>query len=244
MSRTRSKSSVENFRRVLYLNISFFEIALKFAKNEAGIPDGVEEITEPARHCKMVTMARTEGDILYARADKHACMGGAWALGLIELTESLKSGEFYFKLGTFDSWAGCMRTIKNVPRVIPPNNEGGPSTYATVYATVYAPLEKTPFDPHVVIILAQPYQMLKLGQAVLYKTGGRIESSFAGIQSVCADTAAYPYLTGKVNFSLGCDGSRKFSGIKDELMIMGIPGELLGDVASAVPIVTDAAGSK
>jgi len=167
-------------------------------------------------------------------------MGGAWALGLKELTESLKSGEFYYKLGKFNSWASCMRTMRNVPRVVPTNDEGGPSTYATVYA----PLEKTPFDPHVVIILAQPYQMLKLGQAVLYKTGGRIESSFAGIQSVCADTAAYPYLTGKVKFSLGCDGSRKFSGIKDELMIMGIPGELLGDVASAIPIVTDAPGSK
>lgn len=51
-------------------------------------------------------------------------------------------------------------------------------------------------------------------------------------------------MTGKVNFSLGCDGSRKFSGIKDELMVMGIPGELLADIAEAVPIVTGAAGSK
>ena len=222
------------------LGLELSPVALKFAKNEDGIPAGVPEVKEVLRHCQMVVKAGTEGDVFYAREDKHACMGGAWALGLKELTPSLKSGEFYFKLGKFDSWAGCMRTIKNVPRVVPPNDEGGPSTYATVYA----PLGKTPFDPHVVLILAQPFQMLKLGQAVLYKTGGRVESSFAGIQSVCADTAAYPYMTGKVNFSLGCDGSRKFSGIKDELMVMGIPGELLADIAEAVPIVTGAAGSK
>ena len=47
--------------------ISGSPVAVKFAKNEAGIPDGVEEISEPARHCKMVTMARTEGEILFAR---------------------------------------------------------------------------------------------------------------------------------------------------------------------------------
>lgn len=222
------------------LGLSQSPVALKFAKNEEGIPAGIPEVADVMRHCQMISKAGREGAVFYARADKHACMGGAWALGLKELTESLKSGEFYFKLGKFDTWAGCMRTIKNIPRVVPPNNEGGPSTYATVYA----PLEKTPFDPHVVLILAQPFQMLKLAQAVLYKTGGRVESSFAGIQSVCADTAAYPYMTGKINFSLGCDGSRKFSGIDDELMVMGIPGEMLGDIANAVPIVTGAAGSK
>ncbi|KAF1078424.1 hypothetical protein MKMG_00672 [Methanogenium sp. MK-MG] len=219
--------------------ISGSPVAVKFAKNEKGIPDGVEEISDAARHCKMVTMARTDGDILYARPDKHQCMGGAWALGLIELTPSLKSGEFYFKLGKFSSWAGCMRTIDSVPHVHPPGSEE-----VSTYATVYAPLEKTPFDPHVVIIMAQPLVMLKIAQAILYKMGGRINTNMSGIQSVCADTCAYPYMSGEVNFSLGCDGSRKFSGIADDLMVMGFPAEMLQDVADALPVVMGAAGSK
>lgn len=219
--------------------ISGSPVAVKFAKTEDGIPEGVEEISESVRHCKMVSMARTEGSILYAREDKHQCMGGAWALGLKELTPSLKSGEFYFKLGKFASWAGCMRTIDSVPHVHPPGGEE-----VSTYATVYAPLEKTPFDPHVVIIMAQPLVMLKIAQAVLYKTGGRIHTQMSGIQSVCADTCAYPYMSGEVNFSLGCDGSRKFSGIDDDLMVMGIPAELIKDVADALPVILGAAGSK
>lgn len=219
--------------------ISGSPVAVKFAKTEAGIPEGVEEISESVRHCMMVSLARKEGKILYARADKHQCMGGAWALGLKELTPTLKSGEFYFKLGKFASWAGCMRTIDSVPHVHPPGSED-----VSTYATVYAPLEKTPFDPHVVIITAQPLAMLKIAQAVLYKKGGRINTNMSGIQSICADACAYPYMSGEINFSMGCDGSRKFSGIDDDLMVMGIPAEMLQDVADALPVVLGAAGSK
>ncbi len=227
-------------RIVEILNLPQSPVALKFAKSAEGIPEGVPEIGESMRHCGMVSKAAREGKIFYATADKHQCMGGAWALGLKELSESLKSGEFYYKLGKFNSWAACMRTISRVPHIEAPGGSDRPVTYATVYA----PLEKTPFDPNVVLIIAKPISMLKLAQACLYKGGGRLFSEFAGIQSVCADTGAYPYLTGKANFSLGCDGSRKFSGIDDEYMVMGIPAEMLQEVADALLVVVEAPGSK
>jgi uncharacterized protein (DUF169 family) len=43
--------------------------------------------------------------------------GGLLGLGLRELTPSLKSGEFYYKLGKFESWPACKRTIDRVPHV-------------------------------------------------------------------------------------------------------------------------------
>jgi uncharacterized protein (DUF169 family) len=221
-----------------FLGLDGSPVAVKLAKSKDAIPEGIAEIDEPARHCFMVSLARKEGKIFYATVDKHQCMGGSWALGLRELTSSLKSGEFYFKLGKFESWAGCMRTINQVPNVHEPAGTTGPT-----YATVYAPLEKTPFDPHVVVIIGQPRMMLKLAQSILYRTGGRIHSEMSGIQSVCADAVAHTYMTGRTNFSLGCDGSRKFSGIEDEEMVMGIPGELLPDIAHAIKIVTGAPGS-
>jgi uncharacterized protein (DUF169 family) len=160
-------------------------------------------------------------------------MGGAWALGLREITESLKSGQFYFKLGKFESWAACKRTIDRIHHL----------DAKETYATLYAPLEKTPFAPHVVLIIANPRSMLKLAQSSLFKLGGRIYPEFSGIQSVCSDAAAQTYLTGKLNFSLGCDGSRKFSGIADDEMVMGIPGELLPEITDAIRIVTGSPGS-
>jgi len=221
-----------------YLGLEGSPVAIKLVKSEDGIPEGISEIDEKTRHCQMVNIARREGKIFYATSEKHMCMGGAWALGLKELTPSLKSGEFYYKLGKFESWAACMRTIDQVPHVHAPAGTDAPT-----YATVYAPLESTPFDPHVVVIVAQPRMMLKLAQAILYRLGGRLESSMSGIQSVCADAVAQPYMTGKVNFSMGCDGSRKFSGIPDEEMVMGIPAEILPEIAEALKVVTGAPGS-
>ena len=162
----------------------------------------MQELDKTIRHCSMVGLARKEGRIFYSTAVRHECNGGAWALGLREITESLKNGEFYYKLGKFESSAACKRTIDRVPHL---------QTLET-YATLYAPLEKTPFDPQVVLIIASPWVMLKLAQSVLFRIGGRINAEFAGIQSVCSDACAQTYLNGQVNFSLGCDGSRKFSG--------------------------------
>ena len=94
------------------------------------------------------------------------------------------------------------------------------------------------------LIVANPWTMLKLAQSVLFRVGGRINAEFAGIQSVCSDACAQTYLNGQVNFSLGCDGSRKFSGIEDGEMVVGIPAELLPEITESLKVVASAPGSK
>ena len=216
------------------LGLTGSPVAIKLVGSEKQIPAGMEEVSEQTKHCQMVSMARKEGKCFYATKEKHQCMGGAWALGLRERTPTLKSGEFYFALGKYESWAACRRTIDRVPHL--PSGE--------TYATLYSPLESTPFSPHVVLLIAEPRSMLKMAQSVLYQKGGRIYAEMSGIQSVCSDATAAVYMNGKPNISLGCDGSRKFSGINDGEMVMGIPGELLAEIAFSLPIVVGAAGSK
>lgn len=216
------------------LGLSFSPVAIRLATGKEDIPDGMEHLNGKFRHCQMVNMARREGKVFYATVDNHECMGGAWALGLRPLTDTLKSGHFYYKLGKFESAASCKRTIDSIPHV-----ESG-----VTHATLYAPLEKAEFSPHVILIVAEARVMLKLAQATLFKLGGRISSEFSGIQSVCADACAQTYLTGRANYSLGCDGSRKYSGIEDGEMVMGFPVEMLPEMVDAVQIVTAAPGSK
>jgi uncharacterized protein (DUF169 family) len=222
----------ESLRTLLKLKGS--PVAFRFATKKEEIPAGMEKLDKTIRHCSMVGLARNEGKIFYSTVENHECNGGAWSLGLKELTETLKTGDFYFKLGKFESSAACKRTIDRVAHLNP----------GDTYATMYAPLEKAPFDPQVVIIVASPWAMLKLSQGTLFRVGGRIEAEFAGIQSVCADACAQTYLNGKINFSLGCDGSRKFSGIEDGEMVMGIPAEILPELVEALNVVAAAPGSK
>ncbi len=209
-------------------------VALTFLSDKESVPPGVEELKETVRHCQMVNFARREGRVFYAGVERHQCMGGAWSLGLRPLTETLKNGQFYYKLGKFESAGACRRTIEQIPHL-----ESG-----SVYATMYAPLEKTPVPPHVIIIIGSPRVMLKVAQSTLFQVGGRINAQFGGIQSVCADATAQTYITGKPNFSLGCDGSRRYSGVGDEEGVLGIPIEVLPGLLDALKVITGAPGSK
>jgi uncharacterized protein (DUF169 family) len=76
------------------LNLDGSPVAFKICTSADDIPEGMTHITETVRHCQMVGMARKEGKIFYATVENHACMGGSWALGLREITQSLKTGEF------------------------------------------------------------------------------------------------------------------------------------------------------
>jgi uncharacterized protein (DUF169 family) len=231
----RTKIDYPEISRIMkeLLHLEGSPVAINFITEKDHLPEGVPALEEKVTHCQMVNMARKEGKIFYSVNENHTCMGGSWALGLREITHTLKNGEFYYKLGKYDSWAACKRTILNIPHV---------ESNAT-YAIVYAPLEKVPFDPTVVLLVTKPKAMLKLAQGNLYRLGGRITCNFAGIQSVCADASAQVYLTGKINFSLGCDGSRKLSGIEEGEMVMGIPAEMLPEIADALPVVCGARGS-
>jgi uncharacterized protein (DUF169 family) len=208
-------------------------VAVGFATTKDEIPSAMPEIDKTIKHCMMVSLARNEGRIFYSTSDKHECNGGAFALGLRDLTPTLKTGKFYFKLGKFASITSSRRTMDSVPHL--PTGE--------TYATMYAPLEKTPFTPQVILIITNPWAMLKLAQSSLFRLGGRVRAEFSGIQSVCSDAVAQTYLTGKPNFSLGCDGSRKFSGIAEDEMVMGFPAEMLPEMVDAVKIITQAPGS-
>lgn len=216
------------------LGLTSSPVAFAFATTKEDIPEGMEALDKTIRHCTMVGLARKEGRIFYSTADKHECNGGAWALGLREITHTLKTGDFYFRLGKYDSPSACKRTIDHVPHL-----ETG-----YTYATMYAPLEKTPFTPQIIIMVTTPRNMLKLAQSTLFRLGGRIHAEFSGIQSVCSDIGAQTFLNGHPNFSMGCDGSRKFSGISDEEMVMGFPAEMLPEITAALSIVTKAPGSK
>jgi uncharacterized protein (DUF169 family) len=216
------------------LRLTGSPVAIRIVHNKNEIPPEVEKLDKTVRHCQMVTLARKEGKIFYSTVENHDCMGGAWSLGLREISETLKNGDFYFKLGKFESAAASKRTIERIPHL-----ESG-----TTYATMYAPLEKAPFIPQVILIVATPWAMLKLAQATLFQLGGRIQANFSGIQSVCADATAQTYLTGCANYSVGCDGSKRFSGIGDEEMVMGFPAELLPSMVHTVEVITAAPGSK
>jgi uncharacterized protein (DUF169 family) len=197
-------------------------VAVKLVNGKEEIPAGVEEITEKIRHCEMVQKARS-GASFYATKDHHSCAGGAGALGVMETPEKIKTGEFYFGLGRFKTLEAAKKTMDAVPR-----------TGKHFFATMYAPLENAGFSPDVIVIIGDPKQLLKIAQANIYEEGGRNIVGFSGIQSLCADAVAQVYNTGKMNATFGCDGSRKYSKIADDELIVGIPASQIEGIVAAL----------
>jgi uncharacterized protein (DUF169 family) len=197
-------------------------VAIKLVLREEDIPEGIPKIEESVRHCEMVQRA-SKGQMFYATVEEQQCKGGAAAIGLMEPAEKFKTGEVYYGLKRFSSLGAAKRTVDAIPKIEP-----------IMKAIAYAPLEKAPFDPDVIVVICTPAQAMKLAQAMVYTLGGRVEADFAGIQSVCGDAVAGPYTTKRPNFTVGCSGSRKNTEIKEEEMLVGMNGENIGCVVNAL----------
>ncbi len=197
-------------------------VALKLLKSEDDIPEGFELISEKVRHCEMVRKASL-GEKFYSTVEEQMCLGGAGAIGLREMPEKLANGEKYFSLGRFKD----LETAKKLT-----------SKLAVVkdkfWGMAYAPLDEANFKADVIQVITEPVGAMKLAQSIVYESGDKINPNFAGIQSLCGDAFADPYIEGGLNFTLGCDGSRKAADIKDNEMTIGISAEKIDEVISGL----------
>lgn len=207
------------------LKLTTSPVAIKLIPKGGQIPPGIKKVNEAMRHCQLVDRVRRTGEEFYTLGEDQMCKGGAGAMGLGEIPSKVASGEFYYeKLKQFSTQDAAKRTIDKVTK-LPPNS---------TEAVLYSPLEKTSFTPDVIVIICNPKQVMLLTQAFVYKIGGRLEASFAGKQSLCSDGVVQVYKEGKIGVTVGCSGSRSYTKIADEEMIMGVPVELLADVVSGL----------
>jgi uncharacterized protein (DUF169 family) len=187
-------------------------------------PDGYAVADKPLRHCQSLSRAK-KGELLVVPADKQACPVGGSALGLVPVPDKVKAGEFHFGMGMYGSTEAAAKTIACRPHL-----ETG-----SVIATAVSPLSKAKIAPDVVIIYGQPEQVFwMIPAASTFSMGGRITVEMAAVSAACVDSTVVPYLTGKVNISLGCFGCRKTTDIGSDEMLIGIPIGKLPEIVHAV----------
>jgi len=210
-----------------YLSLKYYPVAIKFFINKEDILTNIKRINKKLRHCEMVKKA-SEGETFYGTSDDQLCKGGSASLGLEEVPKKIKTGEFYHNLKRFKSIGSAKRTLDEIPKI---DFES--------YAIAYAPLQKAEFQPDIIILITNPKQAMIITQAVVYTLGGRVNADFAGIQSVCADIVAGPYTKKVPNISLACSGSRKFAKIEDEELVIGLNGENINCLVTALESVVN-----
>jgi len=204
------------------LNLKKNPVAIKLIKNDREIPDGINVLDFPVRHCVSINMA-SHGSIFYLPGKKHACAAAKAALGIEELPEKVKNGKIPYMHGLAVSEKVAARIMDEIPKL----------PVGTVMGTLVAPLDKIPVEPDVVVLTVQPKQAMWVANSLLYSSGGpRITANFAGMQASCGDVTVVPILKNMVNFSVGCYGCRSAGKLADDEMYVGIPYDKLGSVVS------------
>jgi uncharacterized protein (DUF169 family) len=206
------------------LGLKYEPVAITLIKKGMTEPEGYVLPDKPIRHCQAIMRAR-KGESLIVRADKQACPVGSSSLGITPVPEKVSSGEFHFNMGMYGGQEAAKETIEQRPSL-----EAG-----SVEATAVAPLSKAKMKPDVVVVTGTPEQVFWLIPAAsTFSVGGRVTVEMAAVQASCADSTVIPFVTGKVNISLGCFGCRKTTDIAPEEMLVGIPGSKIAELVSAV----------
>ena len=189
-------------------------VAVKFSAKR---PPKMERLAEKMAFCEMLKKAQ-QGNAFYADAENHACEAGLYVLGQADALQPFISGEFGAGLRIFEEPRSASRLYLHIPKL----GKG------VIHSVSFSPLGKLTFDPDLLVILANTEQTEILLRAMSYRTGEVWESKFTAAIG-CAWTYVYPYLTGKLNFSitgLG-HGMRRRKLFPEGRQVVSIPFDLL-----------------
>ena len=174
----------------------------------------VPACSEKLNYCQMVRLAG-QGKGIKAKKEDFRCQSGARAFGLMDIPESVRSGEGLFKMGlypdlmqqrmVYSRMAECMQKIAGLQ---------------------VAPLEQyTDVPPHVVVLVTTPYNVMRFVQGYAYQYGGYRGGQCFGNRAICCEATAHPFVTQDLNITPLCSGTRYHCGWESEEMALGIPYE-------------------
>lgn len=184
-------------------------------------PDGIEKLDKILDFCEMLKEAQ-EGSPFYATKEEFTCIGPL-LLGMVEHDPIFESGLVGPKLEVFKEARANRRLYYYLPRLIKD----------TVNCVAFSPLDKLTFEPDVLIITANTSQAEIIIRASSY-TNGEMWSSKGTIVATCAWLYVYPYVSGKLNFTVtgfgfGMKSRRLFP---EGLVLMSIPWDLLTGIVN------------
>jgi len=183
-------------------------------------PDMVERLNEHMALCEMLKRAQ-EGNAFFVDEKNHTCEAGLYVLGQADAPEPFISGRFGAGLQIFEEPRSASRLYLDLPKI----------ARDVVHYVAFSPLDKLPFDPDVLVLLANTSQTEILLRSMSYRTGQMWQSKFSAAIG-CAWTYIYPYLTGELNYTitgLG-HGMKRRKLFPEGLQLISIPFDLLSSL--------------
>jgi dephospho-CoA kinase len=204
-------------RMELLMRLKSFPVAFKMLEKVKDLDEipFMRRTTKKMTLCQLINQVRTFDWTVGADADDFIGPMCSSILGLTETPE-------VFKDGTFRSivWVQTKRDGKKYEASIPRLPVG---KYAAV---ALAPLAYNPFDPDIVLIYANPAQMMLLINSLQFEDYEVMQFHCVG-ESSCSDAIARCYLTGKPSMTIPCYGERRYGHAQDDDLVMAIPANMM-----------------
>jgi len=168
--------------------------------------------------CQAITMSRRYGWRLGLCKDDICCPVALIAYGWLDEPPDISEvEEVMLASGYAQNREAARRQIEAIPRLA--EGECG--------ALLLSPLELTEWEPDVVVIYANPAQLMRLVHAATYHHGEPIQCSFGARAASCAEGIIRTYRTRESQVVLPGGGDRIFAMTADEELCFTVPASML-----------------
>jgi len=204
-------------RLELLMRLKSFPVAFKMLENKEDISKVpfVRRLNHKSTLCQLISLVRNFDWTVGADLDDFMSSMCPSIIGLTDIPAYMKEGIFRSVVWTKNRADG-QKYENSIPRLPLGKYEG----------LVMAPLVYNPFDPDIVLIYANPAQMMLLINSLQFEDYEVMEFYCVG-ESSCSDAIARCYLTGKPSLTIPCYGERRYGHAQDDELVMAVPAGLM-----------------
>jgi len=199
------------------MRLKSFPVAFKLYEERQALSEipFIRRMNHKSTLCQLINMVRNFDWTVGAELADFMSVVCPSIIGLTEIPDYMKDGTFRSIVWT-KSRADAQKYEAEIPRL--------PS--GKYNAVAMAPLVYNPFDPDIVLIYANPAQMMLLINSLQFENYEVMQFYCVG-ESSCSDAIARCYLNGKPALSIPCYGERRYGHAQDDEMVMAIPAEMM-----------------
>ena len=165
--------------------------------------------------CQLITRVRNFDWTVGADLDDFLFSACPSIIGLCDVPEICRDGTFR-SIVWVKTKADARKFEASIPRL----------PLGQYEAVAMAPLVYNPFEPDIVLIYANPAQMILLINALQFEDYEVMQFFCVG-ESSCSDAIARCYNSGKPSLSIPCYGERRYGHAQDEDLVMALPRDMM-----------------
>ena len=204
-------------RMELLTRLKSFPVAFKLLEDREALSEipFVRRLEHKSTLCQMINLVRNFDWTVGADLDDFMSAMCPSIIGLTEIPEYMRDGTFRSIVWT-KSRADGKKYENSIPRL----------PVGKYQAVAMAPLVYNPFDPDIVLIYANPAQMMLLINSLQFEDYEVMQFHCVG-ESSCSDAIARCYLTGKPSLTIPCYGERRYGHAQDDELVIALPAEAM-----------------